>query len=152
KLTAQVNGGQTALQDLLVPYVFEVTPSERATLTEHLPQINTCGFKIDSLNGNTFSLYALPVCCADMNLQTFVSILLTDIDKTKSNADILKETLMQAACKSAVKGEDDLSQNEIMALLSQMQATDSARFCPHGRPTVIRYARTDLEKLFKRIV
>ena len=152
KLTAQVNGGQTALQDLLVPYIFEVTPTECAMLTECLPQLNACGFKIDPLSGNTFSLYALPVCCANMNLRSFISILLTDVDKTKSNADLLKETLMQAACKSAVKGEDDLSQSEIDALLTQMLATESARFCPHGRPTVIRYARADLEKIFKRIV
>ncbi|MCI8458068.1 MAG: DNA mismatch repair endonuclease MutL [Clostridia bacterium] len=152
KLLQQAESGDMVVQDLLVPYIFDVSPSENVKLREQLAEINACGFKIDALNGCSFSLYALPVCCSDLNLQQFVALLLDDSDMRKNGVVFQKERLMQAACKSAVKGEDDLTENEIECLIKQMQASGSARFCPHGRPTVIQCKRSDLEKAFKRLV
>lgn len=151
RLVAQVEQGENAVQDLLIPYIFEVSPTERDFLTENLAAIADCGFKIDRLSGCSFSLYALPACCVDINLKQFVALLVDTSEGKKTSALFLKEKLMQAACKSAVKGEDDLSQSEIDSLLQQMRESDTAKYCPHGRPTVIRCERTDLEKLFKRV-
>ena len=151
KLTEQVNKNDSAVQDLLVPYIFDVSPSEKGALCERLPEINDYGFKIDLLSGCSFSLYALPSCCTNINLKKFVSLLLCDMDNIKRGSEYIKEDLMQAACKSAVKGEDNLNESEIESLIKQMKESDSAKFCPHGRPTVIKFGRDDLEKLFKRI-
>lgn len=150
KLVKQMDNGETFLQDLLVPYIFDVSPSEKTLMDENLPRINSCGFKIDALSGNSYSLYALPVCCSKMDLKNFISILLQNIEEIKNNSDFLKENIMQAACKSAVKGEDDLAPGEICDLIKQMNQSESAKFCPHGRPTVIKFSKYDLEKLFKR--
>lgn len=152
KLVKQVDAGDTAVQDLLIPYIFDVTATEKVILQEILPEINRCGFKIDPLSGCSFSLYGIPACCADINLQTFVSVLLDNIDTPKKNSDFLKEKLMQAACKSAVKGEEDLSENEINKLITEMQQSNSTKFCPHGRPIIMQCTIADLEKLFKRTI
>ena len=150
KLVEQVGREGTAIQDLLIPYIFDVSPSEKVALTDNLKDINALGFKIDPLSGNSFSLYAVPMICADMDFKRFVSLLLDGFDYKKSQTEFIKEKLMQAACKSAIKGEDDLSQSEIDALLDQMRKSESTKFCPHGRPTVIKFSKYDLEKLFKR--
>ncbi|WP_251612646.1 DNA mismatch repair endonuclease MutL [Pumilibacter muris] len=150
KLVAQTDKSEMAIQDLLLPYIFDVTPTEAIILSENLEQINSCGFKIDKLHGNSFSLYALPVCCCEMNFKKFISDLMNDITSKKNRSDFIKESLMQAACKSAVKGEMDLTQNEIDSLITDMQKSGSAKFCPHGRPTVIKFSKYELEKFFKR--
>ncbi len=150
KLVAQTDESEMAIQDLLLPYIFDVTPTEAIILSENLEQINSCGFKIDKLHGNSFSLYALPVCCCEMNFKKFISDLMNDITSKKNRSDFIKESLMQAACKNAVKGEMDLTQNEIDSLITDMQKSGSAKFCPHGRPTVIKFSKYELEKFFKR--
>ena len=150
KLAEQFESGELAVQDLLVPYIFEVSPSEKVALSETLPKLSEFGFKIDALSGNAFSLYALPVCCSDIDLKHFMAVLLSDMEIGKRGFDFVKEKLMQAACKSAVKGEDDLAKSEIDKLLAQMRKADLTRFCPHGRPIIIKFSKHDLEKLFKR--
>ena len=130
KLVAQTDESEMAIQDLLLPYIFDVTPTEAIILSENLEQINSCGFKIDKLHGNSFSLYALPVCCCEMNFKKFISDLMNDITSKKNRSDFIKESLMQAACKNAVKGEMDLTQNEIDSLITDVQnfaRTDARR-------------------------
>ena len=63
-----------------------------------------------------------------------------------------REKLMQTACKSAVKGDDDLKDSEIECLLKQMSDDMKELFCPHGRPAAIKLSRYEIEKWFKRIV
>jgi DNA mismatch repair protein MutL len=65
--------------------------------------------------------------------------------------DILKDKLASAACKAAVKGGMDLTRAEVESLLVQMDG-DMGLKCPHGRPVVVKMTRTQLEKMFKRIV
>ena len=66
-------------------------------------------------------------------------------------ADILKDKLATAACKAAVKGGEQLTQDEVRALVEQMDG-DIGMKCPHGRPAVVRMKKSEIEKLFKRIV
>jgi DNA mismatch repair protein MutL len=60
---------------------------------------------------------------------------------------------MQRACKSAIKGGDVLNNAQIGALLKSFKDSENKPLqCPHGRPTVIKFSKTDFEKWFKRIV
>ncbi|MBR2442132.1 MAG: DNA mismatch repair protein MutL, partial [Clostridia bacterium] len=65
--------------------------------------------------------------------------------------EILKDRLASAACKAAVKGGMDLTREEIDALFALMDG-DMGLKCPHGRPVVVKLTKTELEKMFKRIV
>ena len=66
-------------------------------------------------------------------------------------ADLRRAEVMQMACKSAVKGGDPLSRDEIEALIRQMLDTGAPPTCPHGRPVMKVISRRELEKMFKRI-
>ena len=86
-------------------------------------------------------------------MQSFVTDLLLLVNSREKSPMILKERLMQAACKAAVKGEiDDLSKSEIDALLSEMTMRNITLFCPHGRPIAVCFSKKEIEKWFKRIV
>jgi DNA mismatch repair protein MutL len=56
------------------------------------------------------------------------------------------------ACKAAIKGNQSVTQTEIQHLLEELMTLENPYTCPHGRPTMIRMSKTELEKKFKRIV
>ena len=66
-------------------------------------------------------------------------------------ADLLKDKLASAACKAAVKGGENLTADEAKSLIAQMNGDMGLR-CPHGRPVAVKMKKSELEKLFKRIV
>ena len=61
-----------------------------------------------------------------------------------------REKIITKACKSAVKANDRLSTAEIAQLLKDLAACENPFSCPHGRPTIIRMKKTEIEALFKR--
>jgi len=141
-----------AVQELLVPYIFDTTFSESEILSEHAEILKNCGFEIDSLSGDAYSLRSIPACLSQMNLQVFVSDLLSVLKNGRiAKSDFIKSTVMQTACKAAVKANMDLSEFDVDYILEKLASTNEL-FCPHGRPIVIKITKTELEKWFKRIV
>ena len=140
-------------QPLMIPFVFDVSPSDAELITDSIDVLADCGFGISPFGDYTFSLSYVPFECAGIDLQSFVTDLLLLVNSREKSPMILKERLMQAACKAAVKGEiDDLSKSEIDALLSEMTMRNITLFCPHGRPMAVCFSKKEIEKWFKRIV
>ncbi len=140
-------------QPLILPFVFDVCAADSDAITENLDLLADCGFIVSPFGECTFTLSQVPYECAGIDLKNFVSDMLTIINSRDKNPMTVKERLMQAACKAAVKGEiDDLSQSEIDALLSEMTARNITLFCPHGRPIAVAFSKKEIEKWFKRIV
>ncbi|MCH5165252.1 MAG: DNA mismatch repair endonuclease MutL [Clostridiales bacterium] len=140
-------------QPLMIPFVFDVSPSDAELINENIDLFEDCGFGISPFGELTFTLSHLPYECVGIDLQSFVSDLLLLVNSREKSPMVLKERLMQAACKAAVKGEiDDLSQSEIDALLSEMAQRNITLFCPHGRPIAVCFSKKEIEKWFKRIV
>lgn len=150
---SSVENGKPSMQDLLIPYIFDVTADEASELDANAADISALGFALSRLSGNSFSLSAVPLVLSDVNLKDFVAILLESLRKNNlSKHGFIKETLMQSACKAAVKGKEDLSDSEIERLISDIAEKKIELFCPHGRPIAIKITRDEIEKWFKRIV
>lgn len=140
-------------QQLMIPFVFDVSAADAELLIENTDLLSDCGFGITPFGDYTFTLSYLPYECTGIDFNSFVSDLLMLVNSKEKSPMILKERLMQAACKAAVKGEiDDLSQSEIDSLLSEMTARNITMFCPHGRPIAVCFSKKEIEKWFKRIV
>ena len=152
RLLADYESRRLKTQPLIIPFVFDVSPSDAELINDNLELIEDCGFGIAPFGENTFALSFVPLECVGIDMQSFVSDLLMISSREKSPM-VLRERLMQAACKAAVKGEiDDLSQSEIDALLAEMTARNITMFCPHGRPIAVCFSQKEIEKWFKRIV
>ena len=65
---------------------------------------------------------------------------------------MLKDRIASMSCKAAIKGGQDISRAEAESLIKELMGLDNPYACPHGRPTIIKWSKTQIEKLFKRIV
>ena len=69
-----------------------------------------------------------------------------------STQDIKRSSLIQSACKHAIKAGDILSDIEIKTLLDEYSNSGVPMTCPHGRPIMVRMSKIEFEKLFKRVL
>ena len=118
-----------------------------------MEDIISMGFDIQEDGETAFKIYAIPVDLQKIDLSSFFNDILGDVSGYRAIklADLLKDKLATAACKAAVKGGMDLTQGEIDKLFSMMDG-DMGLKCPHGRPVVVKMTKTQIEKMFKRIV
>lgn len=139
-------------QQLLIPYVFNATAAQYDCMIKLIEPLKAIGFDICEFGGLTFKISAIPFVLQGLDLEAFFNDIAGDNKLISANLDdILKEKLMQRACKRAIKSGDVLSNVQIRKLFSAMDKGLPLQ-CPHGRPAVIAFSRADLDKLFKRIV
>ena len=153
RLKEQMQNRNVPTQAMLVPFELKLNAFESAFIRERLDDIRAMGFEISEAEDNTFNVYSVPLDLQNIDLQKFFNEILGDVGGYRAIKleDILKEKLASAACKAAVKGGMDLTEAEIEALFVLMDG-DMGLKCPHGRPVVVKMTKTQLEKMFKRIV
>lgn len=152
ELCEKVNAHSVEKQALLIPYSFYVSPDDFENIYERMDYFREIGIDIDLIGENGFCVSALPLELSEINLRKFFDDILYDNAFKREKMPLaLKEKLMQTACKHAVKGGDKLDQTEIDALLKKVSQNLGLK-CPHGRPIAVKITKTELEKLFKRIV
>lgn len=154
KLKSEYESGKMAIQPLLMPYILTLNAQDEQILEENLDALKSVGFEIDEYGENTYRVSSVPAIVSDMDFNKFFGMFLAEkLNKNKiSEAELVKDKLMQMACKTAVKGGDDLTKFEIEKLLSDMGNQNIILFCPHGRPVVVKISKSEIEKWFKRIV
>lgn len=154
KLKMEYETKKIILQPLLVPYVLSLNVEDDQIISDNLEAIKSVGFEIEDFGERTYKISTVPAIVSDIDFNKFFSMFLAEkLNKTKlTEAELVKDSLMQMACKSAVKGGDDLSRSEIKTLLDEMYGNSIILFCPHGRPVVVRVSKSEIEKWFKRIV
>lgn len=139
-------------QQLLIPYCITVNAKEFDLLYELMDYIRALGIDIELYGENSFRIYSVPQDFEDINIEKFIADIINDAKfRTEKIPSVIKETLMQKACKSAIKAGDKLSLSEIDALMEQLKNNFGLK-CPHGRPIAIKISRTEIDKWFKRIV
>lgn len=148
------NSSPAVSQSLLVPVLLELTLQEKAILREYLPVFEQLGFGLEPFGGNSYLLRSLPVIFTPNQGEGIIQSVLADLllhDRIPRANEFRAETLIQAACKAAVKANERLTKGEAESLLQQLAASDNPYTCPHGRPTVLSFTLAELEKQFKRI-
>ena len=141
-------------QAISPPIVLTLSALEESTLKEYKELFENVGFEIEHFGGSEYQLREAPDALLGVpDRELFIEM----IDSLASGSgtpteQVLFEKMATMACKSAVKGGNRLSIQEAQALLDEMMSLENPYNCPHGRPTVIRMTRSELEKKFKRIV
>ena len=152
KFIQMYNDKKMISQPLLIPYLFEVNEIEKALVQDNFDVIAQMGFSIEEFGNNSYRIVAIPSILSGIDLQEFVTESLSDTNKISSTNEQIKNHFATCACKAAVKGGQNLSDNEIQALLGEVMKSGRRLQCPHGRPVCIKLAKYEIEKLFKRIV
>lgn len=153
KYAEAVEKGTNSVQDLLFPYIFDVDYAESELIDEHESEIAELGFGLNKLSGNSYSLSYIPLILSGMDFREFTASLVELLKNNRlSKLNIIKNEVMQSACKAAIKGETDISESDVRLLINDICEGRIELFCPHGRPIAVRIAKTEIEKWFKRIV
>ncbi len=154
KLKSEYESNSIAVQPMLIPYVLTLNSEDCKILEANLDAIRSVGFDIDEFGDKSYKISAVPVVVDGIDFDKFFAMFLAEkLNKTKiTEAELVKDSLMQMACKSAIKGGDDLSKTEIEKLLNEMIEQNVVLFCPHGRPVIVRITKNEIEKWFIRIV
>lgn len=148
-----LQGQKLETQQLLLPITLELSPAKAALLKEQIVQLVKLGFEIEEFGRNTFIVKAVPALVSrrgDKNVISRTIDELGEVNFKKSPNELLEELCKLLACHSAIRAGDKLQPREMERLISQLQHTDLAYTCPHGRPTMIKITRAELETRFKR--
>lgn len=152
KLLQEIESENLLSQSLLSPYTFECSTDEAKFFTQHLDDFASIGISLEEFGENLFRVRAVPFLIRDIEYDEFFEAIKANQNRFNfSKKELLKDFLAQTACKAAVKAGDKLSDEDIDALLNDID-NHKVLTCPHGRPFVHTISKKDLEKLFKRIV
>lgn len=154
KFILELEQKEVAIQPLLVPTILETNYVESNFIEENIDVLKELGFEICEFGENSFKVETVPMLLNNININEFFDNILGDIDNklVLSKSDSIRDYIAKKACKSAVKGKDELSKNEIECLLEQINKPGQVLLCPHGRPIVVSVSEKEIEKWFKRIV
>ena len=139
-------------QLLLLPDVITLTHKEMDIAKENMDIFEKAGFSLEEFGENTIKLTGVPNVCIDLDTKELFLETLDEINTVARTAKQEKEEkfIATVACKSAVKANMALTPEEVEKLMEQLLSLPNPFTCPHGRPTVIKMTKYDIERKFAR--
>ena len=152
KLMAQHDLNKIPSQSLLTPAVVTIPPQSAQLLITQLSTLQHFGFDVEEFGPNTFQVRAMPALFMGSDPAVALRALIEDFeeDETPLQNEIEAKLAARVCKRMAVKGGQALSSEEQRVLLNDLEACDSPRTCPHGRPTMIHLSVDMLERQFGR--
>jgi DNA mismatch repair protein MutL len=144
--------GDHGSQELIVPCILKRTPQEASLLRDLIPALGQEGLVLEEFGRDTFLVRAIPVVLGKLEDTTIVDEMIHDLlseEQTRSISTREKITRI-IACRGAIKAGTVCTQEQCQRLIHQLCYVKNPFTCPHGRPTMIRFSRTDLDTMFKR--
>ena len=139
-------------QLLLLPDLITLRPKEMDLARDNLDMFRKAGFMVDEFDDHTIKLSGVPEMCVDLDTKELFLETLDEISSVSRTAKQEKEERFMAtvACKAAVKANMDLSMDEVVSIIDQLLLLPNPFSCPHGRPTVIKMSKYEIERKFAR--
>ena len=140
-------------QLLLTPIKLELAPAELEAIEDHLQQLEQIGFTLEILEDNTIQVRAVPnVLVKQMNARSLHDLLteLTATEQLGHSETWEEHALANVACKAAIKANYFLTVSEMREMIEQLERTNAPYSCCHGRPTMIHFSLSSLEREFGR--
>jgi len=140
-------------QPLLVPVSVSVSESEANLVEDSTDTLRDLGFVVDRSGPSTLSIREVPTLLRDADAEAMLRDVLSDISEAGDSSrvdDACDEYLATLACHTSVRANRRLTETEMNALLREMEATDRADQCNHGRPTWTKITMAELDRLFLR--
>jgi DNA mismatch repair protein MutL len=149
----QLLAGHTAQQQLLMPQILHVTTAQAEAAEMHAQEFEALGFGVMRLAPDQLALRAVPSLLAGRDAAAIVLDVLSDLleqGHSRRVEESINHLLGTMACHAAVRAQRILTLPEMNALLREMEGTERADQCNHGRPTWVRLSLAELDRLFLR--
>ena len=139
-------------QMLLLPDVITLTHKEMDIAKDNLDLFRKAGFTLEEFGDNTLKVTGVPTFCLDLDTKDLFLETLDEINTVARTAKQEKEEkfIATVACKAAVKANMALNELEVNSLMNQLLSLPNPFTCPHGRPTVIKMTKYEIERKFAR--
>jgi DNA mismatch repair protein MutL len=141
-------------QYLLEPITVLLSYDEYDAICENLDKIAVLGFEVEPDEAPNVAIKGVPIIMGDNDPTEVICELAKNLIDNKMNpqVEIFDDLYHSVACKAAIKANDNNTIAELQALLEAVYENDDIRYCPHGRPVIIKLSKRDIEKQFRRIV
>ena len=147
-----LESGGIESQKLMFPITLEFSPEEFNHLLDILPYLTKVGFDIRKFGETSIIIEGSP---PELNLgkeeEVINDVLDNFIQNKNLNSTFIDYVAATYACKAAIKAGDSLEENECIALIDELFATNHPYYCPHGRPIIVNLSIEDLDKRFERL-
>lgn len=141
-------------QRLEPPMVVTVSMTEAEALTRYKDAFVGLGFTIESFGGNEYCIREVPANLYGIGERDLFMELLDAVSQENGTLDteVIASKIATMACKMSIKGNQRVSLMEVEHLLDELMKLENPYQCPHGRPTIIKMSKYEIDKKFKRIV
>jgi DNA mismatch repair protein MutL len=153
KFMAERSQAMVARQQLLQPLTLHLGSATAGLVAHYLDELRQVGFEIESFGADAFLVRAIPSILTGQDpLRALEEMVLALADRRNLVGEEREARLVKMVCKrAAIKAGQLLSDLEMQELVRQLEECQSPRTCPHGRPTMIQLAASELEKAFGRV-
>ena len=145
----------TPTQGLLIPERLELSHREASILDTLLKDLGDIGVEIEPFGGRTYLVRSVPDILAGKPVGSLVMEIIEKVAEIGLASGLhraVDECLIIMACHGAIRARESLSDEQMKALLRQLDGLDNPTHCPHGRPIFIRQSLHQIERQFKRVV
>jgi len=144
--------GDHRSQELIVPFILHRTLQETAILRDLLPALAQEGFVLEEFGRDTFLVRAIPVVLGKMEDTTMIDEMVSDLVSEEQIRSVnTRERITRIiACRGAIKAGTVCTREQCQRLIQQIRFAKNPFTCPHGRPTMLRFSRSDLDTMFRR--
>lgn len=140
-------------QNLLVPLVLNYPNRDALIISEKLETLKKVGLDIEAFGNNSFIIKQHPTWISEGTEEETIREMIDWVlsHKDISVADFRADTSIMMSCKQAIKANHHLDRKQAVHLLDELATVNNPFNCPHGRPVLVSFSNTDMEKMFKRI-
>lgn len=139
-----------SVQMLIDPIIMDLDANDMDTVRKKIDVFSSFGFLVEEFGHRSISIRGLPNTFGEPESKRFIYELIDGLGKIDNIYDTKYDEIAEIACKSAIKGNDKISIEEAKHLIGQLEECSNPYTCPHGRPTMVKMTRYEIEKLFKR--
>ena len=141
-------------QRMLMPLLIELTPAQQAVFSEIATELAHNGFEAEPFGSRSIAVKVAPAGVDAAQVEHMLNEVLEQLTREDQaiNLDAVRTRIAASiACHAAIKVNMPLEQNKMEWLLAELAKTQHPMSCPHGRPVVLRYTMTEIQRAFKRI-
>ncbi|MGK9348679.1 DNA mismatch repair endonuclease MutL [Melissococcus plutonius] len=141
------------LQELLVPLIIDYPNTDVLKIKEKKDKLKDVGIYLEDFDQNSFIVRSHPTWYPSGEEESIIREMI-DILLTTGNISVKKfreETAIMMSCKQAIKANHFLNEKQARSLLEKLATCENPFNCPHGRPVLVHFTNSDMEKMFKRI-
>jgi DNA mismatch repair protein MutL len=153
RLKRQREAGGIARQPLLIPEIVELPPEDAGMLLDRADELQALGLAIEPFGGGAVAVREMPAILGPSAAAPLLNDILDelrDLGATEALGRRIDAVLSRMSCHGSVRAGRRMLQDEMNALLREMEATPGSGQCNHGRPTYVELSLPDIERLFGR--